>query len=103
MIYFYFYRGVSYSFGNDVVSDFLEKHGLDLIVRAHQVVEDGYEFTNGRRLVTIFTAPNYCGEFDNAGGILNVTADMVCSFALLRPMAHKVRNEYAATIEPTPN
>ena len=32
-----------------------------------QVVEDGYEFFARRQLVTIFSAPNYCGEFDNAG------------------------------------
>ena len=33
-----------------------------------QVVEDGYEFFASRQLVTLFSAPNYCGEFDNAGG-----------------------------------
>ena len=32
-----------------------------------QVVEDGYEFFAKRQLVTLFSAPNYCGEFDNAG------------------------------------
>jgi serine/threonine-protein phosphatase PP1 catalytic subunit len=30
-------------------------------------VEDGYEFFSKRQLVTVFSAPNYCGEFDNAG------------------------------------
>lgn len=35
-------RGVSYLFGNDVVSQFLKQNNLDLICRAHQVVEDGY-------------------------------------------------------------
>jgi len=37
-------RGVSYTFGPDKVSDCLQKFDLDLICRAHQVVEDGYEF-----------------------------------------------------------
>ena len=55
-------RGVSYTFGADVVSKFLERNDLDLIVRAHQVVEDGYEFFGDRTLVTVFSAPNYCGE-----------------------------------------
>merc|ERR1719160_879926 len=33
----------------------------DLLCRAHQVVEDGYEFFPKRQLVTLFSAPNYCG------------------------------------------
>ena len=50
-------RGVSYTFGLDKVSEFLNKHDMDLICRAHQVVEDGYEFFADRQLVTIFSTP----------------------------------------------
>ena len=52
-------RGVSFTFGPDVVAAFLKRHDLDLICRAHQVVEDGYEFFAKRQLVTLFSAPNY--------------------------------------------
>lgn len=86
-------RGVSYTFGHDIIADFLNRHGLDLICRAHQVVEDGYEFQANRQLVTIFSAPNYCGEFDNAGSIMVVNTDLVCSFKILRPVSHKARIE----------
>jgi serine/threonine-protein phosphatase PP1 catalytic subunit len=79
-------RGVSWVFGSDVISRFLRTHDLDLICRAHQVVEDGYEFQCDRQLVTIFSAPNYCDEFDNAGGVLIIGADMCCSFKVLKPM-----------------
>jgi len=77
-------RGVSYMFGPDVAATFLSRHNIDLIVRAHQVVEDGYEFFAGRRLVTLFSAPNYCGEFDNSGALLEVKDDLECSFKLMR-------------------
>lgn len=87
------YRGVSYTFGHDIIQDFLSRHGLDLICRAHQVVEDGYEFQANRQLVTIFSAPNYCGEFDNAGAIMVVNSDLVCSFKILRPLSHKNRKD----------
>ena len=30
-------RGVSYTFGRDIVKEFMEKHNLSLICRAHQV------------------------------------------------------------------
>lgn len=54
-------RGVSYCFGKAVINDFLLRYDMDLICRAHMVVEDGYEFWNDRTLVTVFSAPNYCG------------------------------------------
>jgi serine/threonine-protein phosphatase PP1 catalytic subunit len=37
-------RGVSYTFGADVVAEFLQKHDLDLICRAHQVFIILYTF-----------------------------------------------------------
>jgi hypothetical protein len=52
---------------------------------AAQVVEDGYEFFAKRQLVTIFSAPNYCGEFDNAGAVMSVDDTLMCSFQILKP------------------
>lgn len=97
---------MSFTFGADVVSRFLRMHDLELICRGHQVsvfnihlmfrlltselllihsdvsqvVEDGYEFFAKRQLVTLFSAPNYCGEFDNAGGMMTVDESLLCSF-----------------------
>ena len=68
-----------------MVSKFLEDHDFDLMVRAHQVVEDGYEFFAQRQLVTLFSAPNYCGEFDNSGAVMSVDASLMCSFHILKP------------------
>ncbi|CAK5084027.1 unnamed protein product [Meloidogyne enterolobii] len=55
-------RGCSYLFGNDVLLDSCRQLDIDLIVRAHQVVQDGYEINPTQRLITVFSAPNYCGE-----------------------------------------
>lgn len=87
-------RGVSFTFGPDVVKNFLTKHGLDLICRAHQVVEDGYEFFASRKLVTLFSAPNYCGEFDNAGAMMSVDRSLMCSFQILKPVEKKQKYSY---------
>ncbi|XP_062196811.1 serine/threonine-protein phosphatase PP1-like [Phragmites australis] len=86
-------RGVSFTFGANKVAEFLNKHDLDLICRAHQVVEDGYEFFADRQLVTIFSAPNYCGEFNNAGALMNVDASLLCSFQILKPYRGKAQTE----------
>ncbi|EOD33652.1 hypothetical protein EMIHUDRAFT_418014 [Emiliania huxleyi CCMP1516] len=89
-------RGVSYTFGADVVSDFLDEHNLDLVCRAHQVVEDGYEFFAKRQLVTVFSAPNYCGEFDNAGAMMSVDDTLMCSFQILKPAEKRPKGQAAA-------
>lgn len=79
-------RGVSYCFNKKVITDFLVKHDFDLVCRAHMVVEDGYEFFSDRVLVTVFSAPNYCGEFDNWGAVMSVSSELLCSFELLKPL-----------------
>jgi len=82
-------RGVSFIFGPDVVTSFLQKHDMDLVCRAHQVVEDGYEFFAKRQLITLFSAPNYCGEFDNAGAMMSIDETLMCSFKVLKPVKKK--------------
>lgn len=148
---------MSFTFGPDVVSRFLQKHDMDLICRAHQVgtclarllfiaplyglrptlalvrncgsrgssvtffmlsgfgghatrnadadtcsililqvVEDGYEFFAKRHLVTLFSAPNYCGEFDNAGAMMSVDDTLLCSFQV-RPFSYSLGDRKCAT------
>jgi len=82
-------RGVSFIFGPDVVTSFLQKQDMDLVCRAHQVVEDGYEFFAKRQLITLFSAPNYCGEFDNAGAMMSIDETLMCSFKVLKPVKGK--------------
>lgn len=79
-------RGVSVVFGEKIVQEFNRKNDLDLIIRAHQVVDDGYEFFAQRQLITIFSAPNYCGEFDNSAGIMIIDDALTCSLKVLRPV-----------------
>ena len=64
---------------------------MELICRAHQVVEDGYELMFDRKVVTVFSAPNYCGEFDNAGAMMILDENLKISFKVLRPSSHKAK------------
>ncbi|PKC02654.1 Metallo-dependent phosphatase [Rhizophagus irregularis] len=86
-------RGVSYCFGKAIISEFLQRHDFDLVCRAHMVVEDGYEFFDDRKLVTVFSAPNYCGEFDNFGAVMSVNEELLCSFELLKPLDASVKKQ----------
>ncbi|CAI2374208.1 unnamed protein product [Moneuplotes crassus] len=78
-------RGISFVFGEKIVDEICENLDIDLICRAHQVVEDGYEFFNNRKVVTVFSAPNYCNEFDNSAAIMTIEEDLTCSFKILQP------------------
>ncbi|KIH63030.1 Ser/Thr phosphatase family protein [Ancylostoma duodenale] len=82
-------RGASYGFGPDILAKYCVMLNIDLVARAHQVVQDGYEFFGGRKLVTIFSAPHYCGQFDNAAAVMIVDENLQCSFEILRPSVGK--------------
>lgn len=63
---------------------------MSILVSMHvQVVEDGYEFFARRQLVTLFSAPNYCGDYDNAGGMMTVDEDLLCSFQVCTYVEYK--------------
>ena len=80
-------RGISYIYSLSVIKKFLEQNNLDLICRAHQVVEDGYEFFGNRSLVTVFSAPDYCEEYNNCAAIMVVDSNLKCSFKVLKPLS----------------
>ena len=63
-------RGVGLSFGPDVTADFLQRNGLKLLVRSHEVKDQGYEVEAGGKLITVFSAPNYCDQMGNKGALL---------------------------------
>ncbi|KAF2307001.1 hypothetical protein GH714_023198 [Hevea brasiliensis] len=83
-------RGVSYTFGPDRVTEFLEKHDLDLICRAHQAT------------CNYISAPNYCGEFDNAGAMMSVDETLMCSFQILKPADKKSKFNFGSTATTKP-
>ena len=76
-------RGVSVTFNEKTVEDIVDKLDIDLVCRAHQVVENGYEFFADKKLVTVFSAPNYCNQFDNAGAMMLVDENLMCGFKVL--------------------
>ena len=85
-------RGISFCFSEKAVNVFTSKNNLDLICRAHQVVEEGYQFFVNMKLITIFSAPNYMNMFDNNGGILYVNENLVCSLHILKPLINDNKN-----------
>jgi len=73
-------------YGPDRVEQFLAANELKLIVRAHECVMDGFERFAAGKLITVFSATNYCGTANNAGAILVVGRDLVVVPKLIHPL-----------------
>jgi len=78
------------TFGPDRVKTFCHENSLQIIVRAHECVMDGFERFAGGQLITLFSATNYCGTANNAGAILVVGRDLVMVPKLIHPVPPEV-------------
>lgn len=74
------------TFGPDRVMEFCQNNDLQLIIRAHECVMDGFERFAGGHLITLFSATNYCGTANNAGAILVLGRDLVVVPKMIHPL-----------------
>lgn len=69
-------RGCSFMYSYSAVCDFLERNNLLSVIRAHQAQDKGYRMykkTPAQQfpsVITLFSAPNYCGTYGNKAAIL---------------------------------
>lgn len=76
-------RQCSYLYGVEAVKEFLERNDLTCIIRAHEAKAEGYQMhmvnpeTNMPRVITIFSAPNYCDTYRNRGAILKFAENIL--------------------------
>ena len=69
-------RGCGVFFGPDITAKFLKDHKLDLLIRSHECLEDGYQLSHDDKLVTVFSASDYYGAESNLGAYIRVDADL---------------------------
>mmetsp|Transcript_14455 Transcript_14455/g.15961 ORF Transcript_14455/g.15961 Transcript_14455/m.15961 type:complete len:357 (+) Transcript_14455:1-1071(+) len=63
-------RGMGVAFGPDIAKKFLDNNNLELLVRSHEVKPEGYEVEADGRVITVFSAPNYCDQMGNKGAYI---------------------------------
>jgi serine/threonine-protein phosphatase PP1 catalytic subunit len=78
-------RGISCTYNPESIYTFLKNNKLQLLCRAHQLVSEGYKFFANNKLVTVFSAPNYCGNCGNDGAVMKISENLECSFIIIKP------------------
>ena len=83
-------RGAGWLFGSRVVREFNYLNDLQLIARAHQLVNEGYKFSFSpeNSLVTVWSAPNYTYTCGNLASLMSVTEDLKPSFTTFKQSVH---------------
>ncbi|KAM3960527.1 protein phosphatase D3 [Aphomia sociella] len=82
-------RGVGCQFGPDVTNNFLQRNGLDYVIRSHEVKNDGYEVAHDGKCITVFSAPNYCDTMGNLGAFITMTGkDLTPKFTTYEAVPH---------------
>ena len=65
-------RGAGFLFGQDITDKFTHTNGLKMVCRAHQLMNNGYQLQHNKKVVTVFSAPNYCYRCNNQAAIIEV-------------------------------
>jgi len=78
-------RGAGYTFGPDISDKFNHTNDLSLIIRAHQLVMEGYNWAHDKNLVTLFSAPNYCYRCGNQAAIMEIDEKLEYTFLQFDP------------------
>lgn len=66
-------RGIGMQFGPDITENFCNKNKIRKVLRSHEVRMGGVEEEHNGRLITVFSAPNYCDSTGNLGGVVHIT------------------------------
>ena len=93
-------RGAGYLFGDDVCTSFTQTNGIDMIARAHQLVMEGYKWMFNKRLVTVWSAPNYCYRCGNVASILELDENLAHDFKVFEAAPQEARGAPSKRVAP---
>ena len=52
----------------------------ELVIRSHEVKDEGYLVEHGGKCITVFSAPNYCDQMGNKGAFIRLPYSMKPEF-----------------------
>mmetsp|Transcript_11058 Transcript_11058/g.27105 ORF Transcript_11058/g.27105 Transcript_11058/m.27105 type:complete len:323 (+) Transcript_11058:70-1038(+) len=90
-------RGAGYTFGQDITETYNHENGLQFIVRAHQLIMEGFQWQHGDGVLTLFSAPNYCYRCGNQAAIMQLDEDLNKSILQFDPAP---RHQHGTIVKP---
>ncbi|MCJ1392262.1 hypothetical protein MMC18_005129 [Xylographa bjoerkii] len=85
-------RGAGWLFGDKVATEFNHVNGLQLIARAHQLVNEGYKWHfKDKSVATVWSAPNYCYRCGNVASIMKLGEDLEAKFNIFSAVPNELR------------
>ena len=84
-------RGKGHLFGKDAVNEFLDKSGFSCLIRAHEKPMNGVKSLFDGKLLTVFSASNYCGEYGNCGAAIVIDKDLNNEIVKFEPLTYLLR------------
>jgi len=58
-----------FRFGPNITKKFLSYNNLKCVIRSHEMVDEGFQWSQNNQCLTVFSAPYYAGHFKNKGGV----------------------------------
>ena len=86
-------RGAGFLFGEEEVKKFNQANNIELIARAHQLIQEGYQFMFENGLVTVWSAPNYCYRCGNDASVMEFDEHMNRSIKIFEAAPEEVRRQ----------
>lgn len=86
-------RGAGYIFGVNPSEEFCRNNKIQLIMRAHQLVMEGYRYNCNQKVLTVWSAPNYMYSCGNVASIAKVAPSHEIQFTVFSAVPDAQRLE----------
>ncbi|KAJ1950826.1 Palmitoyl-protein thioesterase 1, partial [Linderina pennispora] len=81
-------RGVAIKYGPDVTNAFCKTNNISMVIRSHEQMDEGYEIAHDGKMVTVFSAPNYCDSCNNKGAYIRITPSLETTYHKFNAVPH---------------
>ena len=86
-------RGTGFLFGQKALFKFLKQNHLRMIIRGHECTKEGFSAKFDNRILTVFSASNYCGVTGNQASVILIEKDLTTIARFFAPFQYLRRKD----------